>query len=156
MTEKKKYKLQRPIQKIVRLSEQENELINKKVAASVQNNFQNFARLMLINGEVKFVDYSELRTLNSQVNRIGNNVNQVAKLAHLFNEISPAEIEELKGMLQEMKQLITGTLNQEIRNEKSIDLNNEQPDVNKIVEGLNKINDIGEEQINGLHETQNN
>lgn len=141
----KKESRTRPIQKKIRLSEAENELINKKVAASVQDNFQNFARLMLINGEVKFVDYSELCTLNSQVNRIGNNVNQVAKLAHLFSEISPAEIEELKEMLQEMKQLITETLNQEIRNEKSIDLNNEQPDFNKIVEAFNKIDDVEEQ-----------
>ncbi|TYC48016.1 plasmid mobilization relaxosome protein MobC [Weissella muntiaci] len=136
MTAQKKYELQRPIQKKFRVSKEENEYINKKVEASIFNNFQNFARMMLINGEVKYVDYSELRTLNSEVNRIGNNVNQLAKLAHLFNEISPEEVAELEKILSDLKELVSNKLDQEIRTEKIIGQNEEQITPSDVINSL--------------------
>ncbi len=42
---------------------------------------------MLITGEIVNVDYSELK-LNQEVSRIGNNVNQMVRLANQFEEIS--------------------------------------------------------------------
>ena len=47
---------------------------------------------MLITGEAKIVDYSELKKLNGQINRLGNNINQIVKLAHYFDEISNEDI----------------------------------------------------------------
>ena len=72
----------RPIPKTVCFNEQEYEYIKNKVERSPYNNFQNFVRIMLITGEIVHVDYSELRTLNQEVGRIGNNVNQMDRLAN--------------------------------------------------------------------------
>ena len=134
----------RPIQRKIRLDKEESDYINKKVEASIFNNFQNFARMMLINGEVKYVDYSELRALNSEVNRIGNNVNQIAKLAHMFNEISPNEVAELGKILNELKKLVIDKLDQEIRTEKIIGQNEDQVTPTDVINSLIENNN-GEE-----------
>lgn len=116
----KEYKRKRPIQKIVRFSEEENEYIKEKVKRSPFNNFQNFARLLLLSGEVKIVDYSELRRLNGEVNRIGNNINQLAKLAHQFEEISQEDVADLLEILEEVRELVRSELKKEIKRERSI------------------------------------
>ncbi|WP_285004898.1 plasmid mobilization protein [Lactococcus garvieae] len=116
----KKYPLKRPIQKIVRFSQEENEYIKEKVKRSPFNNFQNFARLLLLSGEVKIVDYSELRHLNGEVNRIGNNINQLAKLAHQFEEISQEDVTDLLEVLEEVRELVRLELKKEIKRERSI------------------------------------
>ncbi|WP_244469775.1 plasmid mobilization relaxosome protein MobC, partial [Enterococcus cecorum] len=67
---------------------------------------QNFARIMLISGEAKIVDYSELKKLNGQINRLGNNINQIVKLAHYFDEISNEDIQEIKQNVNYMKALV--------------------------------------------------
>ena len=78
----KEPKRKRPIQKKVRFSQDEWGYLKNKIDESPYNNFQNFARIMLITGEIVHVDYSELRTLNQEVGRIGNNVNQMDRLAN--------------------------------------------------------------------------
>lgn len=116
----KKYPLKRPIQKIVRFSKEENEYIKNKIEKSPFNNFQNFARLMLLTGEIKIVDYSELQHLNSEVHRIGNNINQLAKLAHQFEEISPEDVRDLTDTLNELKEIVGLELKKELKQERSI------------------------------------
>ncbi|MCW2282203.1 hypothetical protein M2256_002748 [Lactococcus lactis] len=59
----KKYKLKQPIERKVRFSEEENEYLNQKIERSPFNNFQNYARILLITVEIKMVDYSELQRL---------------------------------------------------------------------------------------------
>ncbi|HAP4331152.1 TPA: plasmid mobilization relaxosome protein MobC, partial [Enterococcus faecalis] len=76
-----KEKRERPIQKKVRFNQKEFEYIRKRIEQSPFNDFQNYARILLITGEITVVDYSELERLNREVNRIGTNINQMAKLA---------------------------------------------------------------------------
>ena len=99
-------------QRLIRFNDEENDYINTKVEASPFNNFQNFARILLITGEVHFTDYSELKSLNYEVNRIGNNINQLAKLAHEFHEISPADIQQLQSKMTDLTALVSGQLKQ--------------------------------------------
>lgn len=117
---KEEYKRNRPIQKKVRFSKEENDYIKKKVEESPFNNFQNFARLLLISGEIKIVDYSELYKLNGEVHRIGNNINQMAKLAHQFEEIAPEDVEDLTATLNELKELVGLKLKEELKQERII------------------------------------
>lgn len=114
----KNIKRLRYIEKKVRLTKEEDEYIRKKVEQSPFNNFQNFARLMLITGEAKIVDYSELKKLNGQINRLGNNINQIVKLAHYFDEISNEDIKEIKQNVEYMKALVEAALKEEKREER--------------------------------------
>lgn len=114
MTEKN-YKRNRNIFKKVALTEQENEYIKKKIEQSPFNNFQNFALTLLIQGEIKTTDYSELFNLNKQVSAIGNNINQVVRLANQFNEISTDDILDLQKEIQEVKDMVRMKINQEMK-----------------------------------------
>ena len=116
----KKYILKRPIQKIIRFSKEENDYLKDKIERSPFNNFQNYARILLLTGEVKMVDYSELQRLNGEVNRIGNNINQIAKLAHQFKEISGEDINDLSQQLSEIQVMISERFKEELKQERLI------------------------------------
>jgi Bacterial mobilisation protein (MobC). len=105
----------RPIPKTVCFNEQEYEYIKNKVERSPYNNFQNFVRIMLITGEIVHVDYSELRTLNQEVGRIGNNVNQMARLANQFEEISIDDVQQLLIDVQNLQIMVSSALKKEMQ-----------------------------------------
>ncbi|MQW24056.1 MULTISPECIES: plasmid mobilization relaxosome protein MobC [unclassified Lactococcus] len=116
----KVYKLKRPIQKIIRLSEEENEYIRNKIEKSSFNNFQNFARTILIQGEVNTIDYSELMNLNRQVAKVGNNINQIVRLANQFNEISVEDIVNLQKTMSDLSDEVTQTIKTEMKKNRKI------------------------------------
>lgn len=100
------------------LTEKENEFLNLKIKSSPYDNFQNFARHMLLAGEINYVDYSELKELKWEINKIGNNINQVVKLANQFEEISQEDIEELLQTIKQVEILVINKLKKEISKEK--------------------------------------
>jgi hypothetical protein len=95
-------KRKRMIQKKIRLTEEEARFISTKVAESGMTNFNSFARIMLIMGEVKILNFEELRELRKEINRIGVNINQVAKKV---NEDDQASLNELSQILELQKHL---------------------------------------------------
>lgn len=74
------------------MSKKENDFLNERIKKIPSGNFQNYARVMLLSGETKYVDYSELKKVLYEINRIGNNINQIARLANLYEEISREDI----------------------------------------------------------------
>ena len=70
----------------VRFTEEENQYLLKKIRQSGLNNFQNYALKMLLNGQIVTIDYSELLNLRKEINKIGQNINQLTKYANTFNE----------------------------------------------------------------------
>lgn len=99
---KNKEKRKRMIQKKIRLTEEEARFISTKVTESGMTNFNAFARIMLIMGEVKILNFEELRELRKEINRIGVNINQVAKKV---NEDEQASLNELSQILELQKHL---------------------------------------------------
>lgn len=99
---KNREKRKRMIQKKIRLTEEEARFISTKVAESGMTNFNAFARIMLIMGEVKILNFGELRELRKEINRIGVNINQVAKKV---NEDDQASLTELSQILELQKHL---------------------------------------------------
>ncbi|WP_314436309.1 plasmid mobilization protein [uncultured Streptococcus sp.] len=95
-------KRKRPVQKLIRLTEEENRFISTKIAESGMTNFNTFARIMLIMGEVKILNFEELKELRKEINRIGVNINQVAKKV---NEDNQASLNELSQILELQKHL---------------------------------------------------
>ena len=99
---KNKEKRKRMIQKKIRLTEEEARFISTKVAESGMTNFNTFARIMLIMGEVNILKFEELKELRKEINRIGVNINQVAKKV---NEDNRASLNELSQILELQKHL---------------------------------------------------
>lgn len=99
---KNKEKRKRMIQKKIRLTEEEARFISTKVAESGMPNFNTFARILLIMGEVNILKFEELKELRKEINRIGVNINQVAKKV---NEDNQASLNELSQILELQKHL---------------------------------------------------
>lgn len=105
-------------QRILRLTEEENELLKERINDSPYDNFQNYARHMLLAGKIHYVDYSELQQLKWEVNKIGNNINQIAKLANQFEEISQEDIDDLLDLIHQVEWLVSNKLKDEISKER--------------------------------------
>ena len=100
------------------LTEEENELLKKRINDSPYDNFQNYARHMLLAGAIHYVDYSELQQLKWEVNKIGNNINQMAKLANQFEEISQEDIDDLLDLIHQVEWMVSNKLKDEILKER--------------------------------------
>ncbi|WP_261116504.1 MobC family plasmid mobilization relaxosome protein [Streptococcus mitis] len=107
-------KLYRKIQKIMRVTEQENKLIKERMEFYGFNNFNTYSRYMLLTGEIITIDYSELIKLKTEINRIGTNINQIAKYINTNEEISIENYKELQESLTDIKSLVDEKFNKEI------------------------------------------
>ncbi|KAJ85628.1 plasmid mobilization protein [Enterococcus faecalis] len=116
----KKYQLRRPLQKKIRFDKEEWEYVKRRIEVSPFNNFQNYARILCLTGEIRMIDYSNLHQLNGEVNRIGNNINQIAKMAHRFDEISEDDVQKLTDVILELKKMISNKFEEELQKERMI------------------------------------
>lgn len=94
----------------VRFTEDEFNYVLSKMADSGKKKFQHFALDMLIQGEVSFVDYTELRRLVYEVKKIGTNINQVVRLANQFDDISETDVRDLTKALTKLTELVESEL----------------------------------------------
>ena len=104
-------KRKRPVQKLIRLTDEEARFISDKVAESGMTNFNSFARIMLIMGEVKILNFEELKELRQAINRIGVNVNQIAKKVNEDDQVSLNELSQILELQKNLK----ATVNQFIQ-----------------------------------------
>ena len=93
----------RDIQKFFRVNEE-------KMKQLGTDNFGAYARKMLIDGYVVKTDYTTIKNLIKEINKIGVNINQIAKRTNETNRIYEDDIKELKGELEQVWQLLKSNL----------------------------------------------
>ena len=96
----------RNVQLILRVTPEEHEFIKKKMALIHTDNFNAYARKILIYGYVIEVDLSKYHELANEVNKIGVNINQIAKVANETRGISPQSIDQLQQEVEKVWQLL--------------------------------------------------
>lgn len=111
MTEEIRY---REIQRKMRVTPRENELIKERMELHGFKNFNTYARYMLLTGEIVTVDYSELIKLRTEINRIGTNINQLAKYINTNEEITLENFQNLQASLAEVKRLMDSSFDKEV------------------------------------------
>ena len=111
MTEEIRY---REIQRKMRVTPRENELIKERMELHGFKNFNTYARYMLLTGEIVTVDYSELIKLRTEINRIGTNINQLAKYINTNEEITLENFQNLQASLAEVKRLMDDSFDKEV------------------------------------------
>ena len=89
-------KRRRPIHLHVMVSEEEQALIQQRMAESGIRNMGAYMRKMALNGYVLHVDLSDIRELVSLQRRCANNLNQVAIHVNTYGGIYPDEIKALQ------------------------------------------------------------
>lgn len=102
----------RDVQLILRVTPQEHDHIKKKMALMKTNNFNAYARKMLIDGYVIEVDLSMYHELANEVNKIGVNINQIARIANETRGISPSRIDRLQQEVEQIWRLLKSSLSE--------------------------------------------
>lgn len=101
---------ERPIQKLFWINESENQAIRRKMGEAGIRNFSTFARYMLLTGRVQVINFEELSKLRQEINRVGVNINQIARQVNTNEEASREELVAVLEKLQEIEELIEGKI----------------------------------------------
>ena len=111
-----KEKRNRYIEKKIRLRPDENNYIINKMDNAGRKNFNAFALEMLIQGQVTIVDFKTLNDLKIAIDRVGKNINQIAKKVNESGDVSKGDIDETKNLLKEIEKVVYQTIQTEYKN----------------------------------------
>ena len=95
----------RPIRKEICLNEQELSMVRHKMNQLGTRNFGAYARKMLIDGYIVHMDTSDIRAQTAELQKIGVNVNQIARRINSTGTVYAQDIEDIKGALAKIWQL---------------------------------------------------
>jgi hypothetical protein len=102
----------RKVQLIVCVTPEERQLIQKKMSQFGTDNFSAYARKMLIDGYVIHVDLSDFQKLSGEVNAIGVNINQIAKMVNTTGRVYDNDIAAVKERVEEIWRLLKSFLSE--------------------------------------------
>ncbi|NLD50728.1 MAG: MobC family plasmid mobilization relaxosome protein [Clostridiaceae bacterium] len=100
----------RDIELKVFLSEEENELLLKKIERAGTRNKSAYVRKMILDGMIIKTDFKILKELSYEINKIGININQITKQLNEMQNICSEDIKNIKNMLQSINQKQKETL----------------------------------------------
>ena len=95
----------RNVQIIVRVTEEERALIEEKMKQIPTINLSAYARKMLIDGYIITLDLQEIKGHTAQLQKIGMNVNQIAKRINETGRIYADDMDEIKRIMEEVWRL---------------------------------------------------
>ena len=96
----------RSAQILFRVTEEERDLIYQKMEQYRTNNLAAYMRKMAIDGYVINVDYSEMKAVAAEMQKIGVNINQMARRVNSTSRIYEQDFEEMKNRIDEIWRLI--------------------------------------------------
>lgn len=105
---------ERPVQKKLWLTPQEEKLIEHKMKQLGTRNFGAYARKMLIDGYIIKVDYTEHRKLAAAINKVGSNINNICRRINSTGHHYQEDVDELKARLDDIWQLLRSNLSGEL------------------------------------------
>jgi len=86
----------RNVQLIIRVTEEERDLIEVKMKLIPTMNLSAYARKMLIDGYIILLDVPEIKAHSAQLQKIGGNINQIVKRMHQTGSLYKHDVEEVK------------------------------------------------------------
>lgn len=84
----------------------EADTLRQLITRSGKATFQAYAHQMLLHGKIETYDYSELRQLRIEVNRIGQNINQLVRYVNTFDEFNQELFLALQEEVKELQKII--------------------------------------------------
>ena len=88
-----------------RVTEKERALIEKKMKLVPTRNMESYLRKMAIDGYIIQIDHSDIKAMTAEIQKIGVNVNQIARRVNATGSVYKEDIEEIKGVLAEIWRL---------------------------------------------------
>ena len=89
----------------VPVTPEEQELIRQKMALLHTRNFSAYARKMLIDGYVVHIDTTDIRAQTAELQKIGGNINQIARRLNSMGPLYTQDVANIKGALAQIWQL---------------------------------------------------
>ena len=99
----------RNVQIIVRETEDERAMIEEKMKQIPPMNLSAYSRKMLIDGYIIVLDLQEVKTHTAQLQKIGVNVNQIARRINGTGRIYVDDMDEIKRLMEEVTSTITNS-----------------------------------------------
>ena len=96
----------RPVRIEFRVTEQEHQLIQKKMEQLGTKNMGAYLRKMAIDGYIIKVDYTEQKKLAAAVSRLAGNINQICRRINQTGHFYEDDIVELKAKQCEIWELL--------------------------------------------------
>ena len=95
----------RNVQIIIRVTEEERALIEEKMRQIPTLNLSAYARKILIDGYIITLDLQEVKGHTAQLQKIGVNINQIAKRINETGRIYADDMDEIKRAMEEVWRL---------------------------------------------------
>jgi len=88
------------------VTESERDFIYEKMRKLKTNNFAAYARKILIDGYIINTDNSDLKTVAAEMQKIGVNINQIARRVNSTSRIYEQDFNEIQERVDEIWQLL--------------------------------------------------
>ena len=103
----------RTVQIKFRVTKEERALIEQKMKLVPTRNMESYLRKMAIDGYIILaidgyiiqIDHSDIKAMTAEIQKIGVNVNQIARRVNATGSVYKEDIEEIKGVLAEIWRL---------------------------------------------------
>ena len=95
----------RTVQIKFRVTEEERALIEQKMKLVPTRNMESYLRKMAIDGYIIQIDHSDIKAMTAEIQKIGVNVNQIARRVNSTGSVYQEDIDEIKGVLNEIWRL---------------------------------------------------
>ncbi len=96
---------QRTVQIKFRVTKEERALIEQKMKLIPTDNMAAYLRKIAIDGYIIKVDRSDIKAMTAEIQKIGVNVNQIARRVNATSDVYAEDIAEIKGALEEIWRL---------------------------------------------------
>lgn len=88
----------------VPVTAEERAMIEQKMRQMGTGCFSVYARKMLIDGYVIKIDYGDVKEMTAELQKIGRNINQIARRVNATGTLYAQDIEDIKGALTQIWQ----------------------------------------------------
>lgn len=95
----------RTVQIKFRVTEAERDLILEKMKLVPTRNMAAYLRKIAIDGYIIQIDHADIKAMTAEIQKIGVNVNQIARRVNAAGNAYQEDIEEIKGVLAEIWRL---------------------------------------------------
>ena len=95
----------RAIQVKFYVTEEERALIEQKMKQIPTRNMAAYLRKIAIDGYIIQIDHSDIKAMTAEIQKIGVNVNQIARRVNATGSVYEQNIAEIKGALDEIWRL---------------------------------------------------
>ena len=87
------------------VTEEEKNLIEEKMKLIPTRNMAAYLRKISIDGYIIQVDHADIKAMTAEIQKIGVNINQIAKRVNATGSVYQEDIEEIKEVLAEIWRL---------------------------------------------------